>query len=266
MRAAFAMPIRYVLLALALFAAAPLSAQQAGSAGQTEGQNATGQSAESRGEALEQAYKKEFAFLAAQKRDLQQRLEAFKARAGQERQAVQREIDQLQGQVVRLTNEADRLQEQIREAEQAARSNQDNQQVLEATFQQAEVTLEEHGVELLGTDGFAAMPEEDKIRELFTAADQVTDRLGSVRETEGSFFLADGTKVDGTIIKIGAIAAYGISDQAAGALAPAGGGRFKLWPAASGETARALASGDSPEMLPMFLSESLNHNVETDSD
>lgn len=260
MRVAFATSIRYACLSLALIAAAPVAAQQQ-SPGQGDSAASTGQS---RGEALEQAYKKEFAFLAAQRRDLQERLQAFKQRSAQERQAVLREIDQLQGQVVRLENEAEQLQAQVREAERAVQSNQDNQQVLEATFQQAEVTLDEHGVELIGTDRFAALSEADKIRALFAAADETSARLGSIRESEGSFFLTDGTKVDGTVVRIGAVAAYGVSDQAAGALAPAGGGRFKLWPASDGDTARAVADGRIPQTLPIFLFESLNQNVETD--
>lgn len=262
MQAAFATSLRYAFLGLLLLAAAPVAAQQ-----QSSGQSDTAaDGGQSRGAALEQAYKKEFAFLAAQRRDLQQRLAAFKQRAGQERQSVQREIDQLQGQVVRLENEAEQLQAQVREAERAVQSNQDNQQVLDATFQQAEVTLEEHGVDLLGTDRFESLSEEEKIRELFAAAGETSARLGSIRESEGSFFLTDGTKVDGTIIRVGAVAAYGVSDQAAGALAPAGGGRFKLWPASNGETARALASGESPQTLPIFLFESLNQNVETEAE
>ncbi|MCA9671724.1 MAG: MotA/TolQ/ExbB proton channel family protein, partial [Myxococcales bacterium] len=48
----------------------------------------------------------------------------------------------------------------------------------------------------------------------------------------------------------------------AGALAPAGGGRLKLWPSAAATTARALAAGKRPAQLSLFVYESLHKNID----
>jgi biopolymer transport protein ExbB len=100
------------------------------------------------------------------------------------------------------------------------------------------------------------------LEQRFERAVELLQRLSSVTEEQGEFFEKDGTKVEGEIIRIGRIAAYGVADQAAGALAPAGGGQLKIWKDASGSTARALASGDSPDSLSIFLFESLDSQVD----
>ncbi|MFB6373636.1 MAG: MotA/TolQ/ExbB proton channel family protein, partial [Bradymonadaceae bacterium] len=76
------------------------------------------------------------------------------------------------------------------------------------------------------------------------------------------FFLPDGTKTEGKIVRVGHVAAYGISKKHAGALAPAGKGRLKLWKKPTADTARAVADGKSPGTLETFLFESLDKEVE----
>jgi biopolymer transport protein ExbB len=62
--------------------------------------------------------------------------------------------------------------------------------------------------------------------------------------------------VTGKLVRVGNIAVYGISAQGSGALAPAGGGEFKLWREPSADTAKALEAGKIPATLPIFLFES----------
>jgi biopolymer transport protein ExbB len=61
---------------------------------------------------------------------------------------------------------------------------------------------------------------------------------------------------------LGSISALGVSDNAAGALAPAGEGKLKVWNRNSASTARALATGQQPPTLDLFLFESLEKNVD----
>jgi biopolymer transport protein ExbB len=58
------------------------------------------------------------------------------------------------------------------------------------------------------------------------------------------------------------VAAYGVSDQGAGALAPAGEGRLKVWSEPAEETARALAAGQTPAQLGIFLFETESKAIE----
>jgi biopolymer transport protein ExbB len=78
----------------------------------------------------------------------------------------------------------------------------------------------------------------------------------------GAFFLANGAEVNGTIVRIGNVAAYGVSDQGSGALAPAGEGRLKVWSTSTPDTAQALASGTNPPDLGIFLYESPTTAIE----
>jgi biopolymer transport protein ExbB len=77
----------------------------------------------------------------------------------------------------------------------------------------------------------------------------------------GAFFLADGTEVQGQIVRYGNIAAFGVSEQGSGALVPAGGGRFRLWKDPAAESAQALAQNQLPATLQAYLFENANTAV-----
>lgn len=218
------------------------------------------------GNDLERAYKKEFAFLEAQRRQLEQRLGKFEATAEKDTAKLQQEINRLEDKVISLGSEADRLQEQLQDARRAAELNTDNNDILEATFDQAGASLKRHGFQLIETGEFKALNSEAKIGKLFETAANTVTRLSSIRETQGAFYRRDGTKTQGTVIKIGNIAAYGVGGNASGALAPAGGGELKLWPRSAADTARALYNEQSPKSLEIFLYESLDRQVTADQE
>ncbi len=207
---------------------------------------------------LEQAYQREFAFLQGQKRDLESRLAATAARIEQERSGLQREIRALENSVIDLRGQGDRLDTLVFESQRSVELARENSDLLGATFIQADFMLEEAWDSALGERA----PGADDVRSLFSAALDFLARGHRVRTEPGEFFLADGTRVDGQILRIGNIAAYGLSDRGAGALAPAGDGELKIWNDTSAETAQALAAGQAPDVLPIFLFESLNAEVE----
>ncbi|MFA9460014.1 MotA/TolQ/ExbB proton channel family protein [Thiohalorhabdus sp. Cl-TMA] len=219
-------------------------------------------------EALEKAYKREFAFLEAQKRSLQERLAQFQDRAAGEKQALEQEVQRLKDEAVRLKTRMETLREQVKTAEEQLQSNKNSRQILEATFTQAGVTLKDFGFPVGKGSEFRQLDDERrKVERLFSMGNAVLDRTSGIRRESGSFFLADGTKVDGTLLKVGRVASYGLSDEASGALAPAGGGALKLWKKPAAGVAEGLANGDAPEQLKIFLYESLDQEVATpDSD
>ncbi len=208
-----------------------------------------------------EAYRREYAFLEAQKRELQQRLEETRSRALTERQRLEGEIDRFEGQVVSLTARADDLRAELNLADEQAQVNLDNAGLLAATLAQADATLEGLGVEEMKTPEFEALGEIDKVQRAFAIGNEQIAELSTLRRSPGAFFLQDGTEVTGTIVRVGNIAAFGVSDAGAGALAPAGGGRLKLWQEPTSETAQALAAGQIAPTLRMFLYESLNTAV-----
>ncbi len=211
---------------------------------------------------LQQAYQKEYAFLTAQQSDLQQRLEAFRQRAQQESNSAETRIDALQGAIVGLQSRGDRINDLLVEAERNIESIEDNRGTLDATYQQAGSTLEQQGLETFSSEEFTAQNDLTKIDQLFNAAAQEITKLGNVRSEPGKFYLLDGSEADGTIVRVGNIAAYGVSGDNAGVLAPAGEGRLKLWESDAVDAAKGLAAGQRPDGVPIFLFESLNNAIE----
>jgi len=212
---------------------------------------------------LEQAYQREFAFLLGQKTDLERRLQELRSRIESEKRGLEGEIRGLEATVVDRRGQADRLDTLVFESERSVESARDNTDLLASTFLQADFTLEDayepsHGEAAPGTDDVAA---------LFDAAAKVLGQAGQVTRREGEFFLADGTRVSGQIIEVGQIAAYGISGQGQGALAPAGDGELKIWPAEAGaDVAQTLNRGGKPETLALFAFESLANEVDIQDD
>lgn len=210
---------------------------------------------------VEEAYRKEFAFLSAQKRELESQLGRMREMAAQQQAALNREIGALEARVLSLDGEAQGLDEQLRLADESAVVNADNSNTLEATYAQAGATLEGLGNALAKDSAFGELGDADKLAQLYAAAGSQLAALSSVRKEQGSFFLADGTQVNGEIVRIGNIAAYGIAEQGAGALAPAGAGELKLWREPAAEVARAVAAGQMPAVLPIFVFENTNQAV-----
>jgi biopolymer transport protein ExbB len=117
--------------------------------------------------------------------------------------------------------------------------------LLSTTIDQAAETLE------LG-------PQEDKaaaVPLVFSSAATALERARATGWTDGAFFLTDGQRVEGRIFRLGQIAAWGVSDQASGALAPVGEGRLQLRREFGRSTAQALAEGQIPRTLEVQLFE-----------
>ena len=170
---------------------------------------------------VDEAYRKEFAFLSAQKRELAAQLEKQKAAAAQQQAALNNEIAALEARVLSLDTESQNLAEQTTVAEESAIANEETSSLLEATFAQAASSMEALGDTTLGSDAFNALPDGEKTTQMFALAAAKLAALSTVRKEPGKFFLADGTEVEGQLVRIGNIAVYGISDRGTGALAPA---------------------------------------------
>jgi biopolymer transport protein ExbB len=211
---------------------------------------------------VQAAYQKEFAFLEAEKVSLQKRLGALQAETEQKKVDAQAELDQLQGRILGLAAHADRMTEALSDVDRELDTAGDGEDLLDSVVAQATTALEKGGVQMPAAategDGRAA-----QIRFAIDNAVRLLGRYSTVLEEPGEFFAAAGEKVSGRIVRVGRIASYGVSADVAGALAPAGEDRLKLWP--QGDTAavaRAIANGQSPPTFGMFLHESLDRDVE----
>nr|BAL53706.1 MotA/TolQ/ExbB proton channel [uncultured Gammaproteobacteria bacterium] len=204
-------------------------------------------------ESLAAAYQREYAFLDSQRRQLEKLLEDFRRNAAAQEAQLTAKIAALQRQVLDLSQQAKRQEEAIAEAEKRREAAQENAALLETTLTQAKATLEDYGTP----------SDAQTIAQLWPLALETLQRGSTPHRQPGAFFLADGREASGEILFLGHVAAYGISDQGAGILLPAGEGRLKLLPnPQASEAAKALAAGQQPPTLPVFLFESLKHPVE----
>lgn len=172
---------------------------------------------------LEDAYKKEYAFLVAQKKALQERVEIVKKEAKEKVSSAEKDIAKLQEKYIANSSDSEKKAQQLLEIEREAQTVQDDSATLEATLFQADLTLKKYG--------FASQEKEPvkKLQEIFIYSPKLLDELSTVRKTKGSFYIQDGSKADGEILKVGNVAAYGIGEKTKGILVPAGEGEYKLF-------------------------------------
>lgn len=213
---------------------------------------------------LDRAYQKEFAHLEAQKRALKKRLESLEKKEKTAVQEAKTKRDRLQGELTALRQQRDDLKRELRKLDERAKGKGRGPEVLKRTFKQASSTLADYpmALEVPETSG----QYRDALPTLFARGTEAIARSRSVRVESGRFFLPDGTQTEGNIVRVGKVAAYGVSENHAGALAPAGKGRLKLWKEPTAETAEAVASGNAPDTMKAFLFESLDEDVEQSSE
>ncbi|MCK6524771.1 MotA/TolQ/ExbB proton channel family protein [Myxococcota bacterium] len=211
--------------------------------------------AEDPAQALEQAYQREFAFLQAERESLSARLTEVQ-REGEARHATKEaEVERLQGRLVRLTLAAESAEAQLADSERASWSVEEDKQRVTTLLSQAQGL---YPTLTLPDDLSAPEVEAEALRLTFSTAAAGLAQAGQVRVGPGAMFSPDGVQLDGQIVRVGEIAAFGVAGEHAGALAPAGEGRLRLTPDPAAEVARALASGAVPATLGLFLFEGLD--------
>ena len=207
---------------------------------------------------VDAAYRKEFAFLTAQKRELSRQIASIQSEAERQQGQLRNEVSALQARVMAAENEAERLADELSLADQRTLSNQENSDLLAATFGQGSITLEGFGINLGADPTFAEADDGSKLQQLLRAGERVLTESSRIAVEPGTFYLNDGSEVSGQVVRVGNIARFGVSDRGAGALAPAGGGSFKLWRDDAQDSARALAQGGKIDTLRIFLFENPN--------
>lgn len=205
---------------------------------------------------LETAYKREYAFLEAQKRELTERLRTYQVSANREEQALSGKVHALERSSVERSAKIDQLSAQLTESEHKEAAVVERNDALETTYLQAEATLKNHGIEMPEAMKESKDNDPIKVDFLFKQALSLLQNLGAIQTKAGHFFLTSGKQVEGSLIHLGNIAAYGISNDGGGSLVPAGGGDFKVWKNAGAENADTLSKNEQPDVLQLYLFES----------
>ncbi len=211
---------------------------------------------------LKTAYKREYAFLDAQKRELKKRLKDFKVKAKRDEKKLLNKIGSLERGSVTRADSIEQISSQLNDAELRNMAGLDRDEALQMTYSQAESTLKKYQIETDTKVNYTLGTDEEKVRFLFDNALELVEGLGKLRKSEGKFFLTSGKEVQGDVIQLGNIAAFGVSSEGSGTLVPAGGRNLKLWREPTADIAMALDSNEQPAQLKLFLFESREKAIE----
>jgi biopolymer transport protein ExbB len=206
---------------------------------------------------LEQAYQKEYAYLVAEKKALQQRLHELKSSQRVNLNKAKAEINKLQAVFLAKQNDTDRLNREIVDATREADHVENDKVLLETTLIQSRETLKKLGKSLDEGDST-----DRQLATAFMVSNEVMAHDGEVTSSPGEYFLSDGKKVKGKMINIGRIAKYGVAEQGGGILAPAGNGMFKVWSAQTLPTAEKIAANAFPDKLDVFFYDNADKGVD----
>lgn len=209
---------------------------------------------------LDRAYEKEYAFLKAQKVELEKRLESDRVQQESELEKAKLKTEALQGQFLKVSSEVKSSNEKLDKLSKILSEKEENGGLTGNVVSQARLTLEAYEVKIFDSNKTSDV---QKLKQAFTASTKLYSELSSLSNTKGDFYLPDGKKVEGDIVKIGNIAAYGIAKEASGALAPAGAGSYKLWNAVgSSDDSKALYAGEMKDTIDIFVYENLDKEVD----
>ena len=209
---------------------------------------------------LSQAYQKEYAFLKAQKAELSSRFIKDEAQHKTALIEAKAKAGALQKTLLSLDKKAKEENAKLAKLSEELDGATDNGSMLGNVVNQARVALDEYGVNVAEGN---TTSDSVKLKQAFLDATHLYGKLSSLENKKGEFYLPDGALVKGDIVRLGNVAAYGISDKATGALAPAGNGAYKLWNAVgSSDDAKALFAGEMKEGLDLFTYENLDKEVD----
>jgi len=199
--------MRALLLALILLVAWPAAAQDAPQ------------------DPLEAAYQLELTALRAELDSLRAERSRLEGEGAERVEALRVEVDGLRAALSRDQLAADLAEDHLAELELGAQGDSTRDETLAVTLEQAAVTLERHGIDLGDVE---AIGDAELLRSCLAAADDLLDRRSRIRSEAGTFFLADGTEVSGTLVHLGEVATWGLVEGEAGPLVPGGGGALRL--------------------------------------
>jgi biopolymer transport protein ExbB len=208
---------------------------------------------------LDRAYAKEFAYMKAQKNMLTERLVRVKSDSEQKLAAAKTELSTLQNSVLAKQSKSEKLNDLLYASQQNAQNVSDDVSMVDAVVLQAQSALTPYGIKIeADKEDYQAA-----LKSIFEKSLLLIEQLSTVEVTKGPFYLNDGTEKLGTVVKVGNIARYGIDGSNAGSLVPAGDGKFKLYDEQQAvETAQALAKGQMPETLNIFIFENSTTEIE----
>jgi len=208
---------------------------------------------------LSDAYQKEYAFLKAQKSELTKRISKEKKTQESKIYAMKQRVTKLQNNYISLSKELEQYEVHIEKSTQMLSDKTSNKEITASVIMQAKSLLSEYKINVDDSKEAKAV---DVMNRAFSDASALYKTLSSSSSEKGKFYLEDGTTTIGDIIKIGNIAAYGISNKISVALAPAGNGEYKAWNVETSADAKAFQNKNYLKDMKIFIYENLDKDIE----
>ncbi len=199
---------------------------------------------------LVKTYQREIAFLMAQKRNLEKRLNTIEDDYAAKTKKVKSQIKSNQDKLVSLTRSNEILDQKLLEAERNLESKDEQNSLLETTLHQGMTSLD------IKIDEKSPLGE--RIDFLFQNALKSLTHQTEVRVVREKYFDREGKLIDGDVVRFGHIARFSKVNNELGLLLPVGEGRFKM----TGETTSLTALKTNGSSLPLFLYESDQKGME----
>ncbi len=212
---------------------------------------------------LAQAYKREYLFLNAQKRELTERATRYEKTTKAEIAKSSKLIEELERKYLTLTREVEKQGAKLTESERNLETLGNEKEALETMLERSQLTLSE--VNLSGASSSSALKTaqelSERIKNRFILASKVLKDSSNIKTIEGTFYLKNGEKTSGEIINLGRAASFGVTKDSAFLLAPSGRGELKVWKETNRENVNALKIGNFHAALEVYLHESSTKEV-----
>lgn len=215
---------------------------------------------------LMMAYRREFIFLDQEVRALKKRQLELDSLYTEKKSKAKVNLDILDEKLLSLRAKIDDRVKLLTQKEEFIEEVQDNADQVDVALTQMLVSLERYGI---GEDinqeklekGDAKLAAIDKLfSEAFSSLSTINDT--KVKE-DAEFYDIEGKLLKGKVVTLGQNAAYGISGDKGGVLAPAGGGKLAVWNGEGLSAAKSFASNGSPAgSYPIYLYEDINKKAE----
>jgi len=208
---------------------------------------------------LSNAYQKEYTFLKAQKDELGKRKKQEQSFQEKEISKIQKKVNSLQERYVNLSETVKNYEIKIDKSNETLGNKTSNKEITNSVIIQAKSLLGDYNINVNDSEKAVAT---EVMKKAFIDAANLYKTLSSIQSTDGKFYLVDGTTAEGKIVKVGNIAAYGISNKVSAALAPAGNGEYKAWNVNTSKDAQAFNNSKHLKDLNIFVYENLDKDVE----
>jgi biopolymer transport protein ExbB len=212
---------------------------------------------------LMNAYKREFAFLEAERDALTKRLAALDSRMQTKVNQARGAVEAVQSRVANQDLDLNSLQGKLDAVDAEGEAEESPASFLSSLTSRASSALTQLGLKKIEkpNDPIASVPK--GIKAVLDRVDAVLTRGQGLYRADAEFFDVSGTLVSGHIWHVGYVASYGIAAEKVGMLRPAGDGRLQLVNHLEGAaSAQGVESGKLGQSVSLFLYENLEKSIE----